>query len=354
MRRYSLFLGTVLVLSCIIIWACVDKIRIEAPDQPDSGLLIQGRLIVGSPNKVSLYIAELYKYNRNLPRAIGGAEVSLENDQGQSLPLKASGDGNYFLDIPVGSTSLAIQADNQYRVAIKMPNGTRYFSAWEPLLEGPKIDALHFSISDKEVIAYNGLIDTLPHVNLTLDTRVVDASGNRVRLLWDPLQVYKITDNLGVSCYATRKILDDLVPILDGRNTPNTVLSAYPLLETPLDYRFAEGFYFSIVQAAISEDTYGYFEELNQILARKGTLFDAPAGEISTNIYNPDNPHELTYGRFWVIKPDTLRLNVSPAAAGYPRPYCPLLPRRVLPRRSACDDCIVESGAQYQKPYWWQ
>lgn len=354
MRHYSHWYNGLTVILCTLAWACVDKVRLDAPDQPDSGLLIQGHLTAGNPAKASLYIAELYKYNRNLPRPIGGADVLLENDQGQAMPFKASGDGNYFLQIPNPNPSLAVEVGKKYRISVNIPNGNRYFSDWETLLEGPKIDTMHFTLADKEVRDYDGLIRPFPHINLSIGTPMVNTSGNRVQLLWELLQTYKITDDRGISCYATRKILDDWVPVLDGRTIATDALSSYPLLESPADYRFAEGFYFVITQAAISPSTYGYFDALNQILARKGTFFDPPAGAIQTNIHNPDNPKDLTYGFFYVAKPDTAYLYVSPAAAGNPRPHCPLAPRRMPPPPNACDSCILEAGAKRQKPPWWQ
>ena len=357
MRYYTLLYGTVLAVLCLLTWACVDEVRLEAPDQPESGLLVKGQLIAGNPAKASLYIAELYQYNRNLPKPIGGAKVSLENDQSQSLPFIASGDGNYFLDIPSGNPSMSVQPGYKYRIKVNMPNGTQYLSAWETLLNGPKIDNLDFKVADKEVLGSDGKLAMLPHVYLNLNTRLVDTKGNRVHLLWEPLQAYKITDNNEFSCYATRKILNDIVPIFDGQNATSDALQGYPLLETPLDYRFAEGFYFLVPQTAISQDAYGYFEELNQILARKGTFFDPPVGPIRTNIYNPDDPKAQNYGFFYVAQTDTARLYIPPTAVGNPSRYCPLPPvfppPEIPPPPTSCDDCIIEAGADREKPWWW-
>ena len=95
-------------------------------------------------------------------------------------------------------------------------------------------------------------------------------------------------------------------------------------------------------------------DELYQLLSKKGTLFDPPAGAIRSNIVGLNEPEEPVYGFFYAAQQDTLRRYISPAEAGNPDFYCPLPPvNGEAPRPTACDDCLLESGAGLERPVWW-
>jgi len=343
--------------TCII--SCVDQITLDSPDIPDSGILIQGNLLVGPVESTGeVNIAELYKYDKNLPKRLGGAKVVLENEAGQRKEFLSSGDGTYHLKVLNDNPEIPIKDGQQYRLSVSFPNGNKYHSEWEPLLTTPKNAAIDIDIINKEYVNVTGELQMAPYVALQLSTGLTGNNGNRLHLLWQLNQAYKITQNPGPltkTCFAIRPLLEDVVPVFDGNLAASDTIRKYVVTETAIDYRFAEGYYFLLDQLAISENTFNYFNELNQILARKGTFFDAPAGAIRTNIVNENDPTANTYGFFYIGRPETSRLYVSPVTAGSPGFRCPLPPSisGEPPPKNSCDDCLCEPGGQLDKPDWW-
>lgn len=357
MKKILHILSLACWVTCFI--SCVDQITLDSPDIPDSGILIQGNLLVGPIESTGeVNIAELYKYDKNLPKKLGGAKVVLENEAGQSKEFLSSGDGTYHLQVLNDNPEIPIKDGLQYRLSVSFPNGNKYHSEWEPLLATPRGATLDIDIINKDVYNPIGELQTAPFIGLQISTGLTDNSGNRLHLLWQLNQAYKITDDPGPftkTCFAIRPLLEDVVPVFDGSLAATDTIRKYVVTDTRIDYRFAEGYYFLLDQLAISENAFNYFNELNQILARKGTFFDAPAGAIRTNIVNENDPTANTYGFFYVGRPETSRLYVSPVTAGSPGFRCPLPPSTSgEPRRkNACDDCLCEPGGQLEKPDWW-
>jgi len=352
--------GIRLFCFCLIVLnlcACVDEIELSAPDQPDSGILVQGRFLNGNPGIVTANVFELYTLSNNLPRAIAGATVVLGDDEGHEVELLSNYDGNYYLALDPHNPDFPIQTGRKYQLSVTMPNGQIYQSAWEVLLPVPPIDSVHVEWIEREELDNMGRLVSVPYTRFGVSTDLTTpGSSEPGRFRWEFDAAYRITDDLLKTCYTVRRLLNDNVFVLNSALLAQNNLLGYPLAETTVDYRFAEGFYIIVYQQSISENAYGYFDELRQLLSRKGTLFDPPAGAIRTNISNITNPDALVYGFFYVAEQDTARLYISPDMAGNPHKRCPIPPSLSGQKGppNSCDDCLLEAGeASLQKPIWW-
>lgn len=356
MKNFKKIYFATILLICTLA-ACLDEVNLSDPDQPDSAILVQGRLIQGNPSQVEIGIFELYTLSNNIPRSIEAKSVVLKDDTGRSKSIPTQGHGQYLTKINPNDADFPIEIGRQYRLEIEFFDGRNFVSEWEKLLATPKIDALDFEFFGKDGYDLQGNLIKIPFVRFNLSTDLTAAADTApVRLRWEFDSHYKLTDNPEKTCYITRRLLDADVSILNTEQS-KTLLKNHPAIETQLDYRFGEGFYLTAYQQVISENAYGYFEELNQLLAKKGTLFDPPAGAIRTNISSPSHPEVLTNGFFYVTRQDTLRRYFSPAMMGNPKKRCPLPPiNGEAPRPNSCDDCFLESPstATLNKPIWWQ
>jgi hypothetical protein len=352
--------AVVFALSGCLFWsACVDKIELSAADQPASGMLIQGKFLSGTPGKVTASVFELYTNPNDLPKPIGGAEVALEDGSGHRLELFPAGsNGQYQADVQANNPAFPVQPGMRYRLRVELPGGRLYLSAWETLLPSIPADSLHVMPVVREVPDSEGILRLDSFIQFSISTSLrLPGSDTLARFRWEIDQSYQITDDQENTCYTIRPLLQNSLHIINGTVSGRQYLERHDLLETKLDYRFAEGYYLVVYQQPVSANAYGYFEELNQLLAKKGTLFDPPAGAIRSNIANPDQPDELVYGFFYATMQDTIRLYVSPETAGNTARYCPLPPLNGAGPRppNACDDCRLEAGdSRYEKPGWWQ
>lgn len=342
--------------------ACVDKIELPRPDVPDAGMLVQGKFLFGYPSTVSANVFELYTLSSNVPRPISGAKVVLEDDQGHRLEIGADAAGSYFQELNPDDPAFPVTSGRQYRLTVSLPNGRKYQSAWETLLPAPKPDSVTVKLTEREFTDNQGELRVDTFAQFGISTPLTAANETKpARFRWEIDQGYKLTDlpggnpDFSKTCYVVRILLGENVFAFNGATTGQNRLDNYFLAETRVDYRMSEGFYIVVYQQAISENAYGYFDELYQLLSKRGTLFDPPAGAIRSNIVGLNEPDELVYGFFYAAQQDTVRRYISPAEAGNPDFYCPLPPTNgEAPLKTACDDCLCDFGARLEKPYWWE
>jgi hypothetical protein len=246
---------------------------------------------------------------------------------------------------------------------VSLPNGKRFVSAWEPIAETPQMSNLDMRIVQRDVLEPTGTIVQEPYVSFEVNTPLkVNAVAQRSRLMWELDQTYKITedqthpDYISLPpkvCYITNRLNQDDVLVLDGRETGADALSGYPLMETDLNSRFAEGFYVTVYQHALSDAAYNYLYQVSQLLASRGTIFDPPPGTVSTN-FSSVATTDPVFGFFYATAPDTLRLQVRPEQVGNPRRNCPLPPPMAAPPPvTVCDNCLSVGGSTTTKPSFW-
>lgn len=345
--------------------ACVDEITLGEGERPASAMLVQGRLIQGAPSTVEARVFELYIYDNNLPRAVGNSEVLLHDEEGRNLALTPNYDGTYFREIDSGATGFPVLAGRRYQLTATLPNGQRYASAWETLLPVSPLDSVAFHLYERDVITFDGILETQQFAGFGAFTALTQPGGGPARYRWETGQAYRLTEDPihpayidlpPKTCYVLRAGNIDKIAALNAAELSQPYLNDYPIWETPADSRFSEGFYLIAYQQSLTENAYQYFNELAQLLARRGTLFDQPAGAIRTNISDLTNPAGLTHGYFYATQQDTFRLYVAPEQVpGVVRrcPFTPPLPGEELPPPNECDDCLLQGGSQLERPEWW-
>jgi hypothetical protein len=347
---------------------CIDPVELDEIETPVSGILIQGDLEVENGGRLRVGVYDVFQRANNQPRPLSGAVVVLEDEGGRSLTMSSSGDGTFYLDIAEADPNFPLVTNALYRLKVTLPGPRIFESDWEPLLPVPAIRNLSYERFERQEPNNIGVLETMQYVRFFVDTDLRTAPDQpRSRLLWEPEETYRMTDfpiepapPIGMipdpkTCYCTRNILDDLVPVFDGNLAPNDSIQSYKILETPVDYRFGEGYYFVLDQRAISEKTQTYFTQLNQILARKGTVFDQPPGAIVSNMRSVSD-NTPVFGYFYVSQRNTSRLYISPESMGNPRKRCPLPPSRSGEPggKDSCEDCLIETRrSTLTKPAWW-
>jgi hypothetical protein len=289
---------------------------------------------------------------------LAAAKVSIETQSGETAPLFSNGDGYFTLNLSEYFPDFPVETGRQYRLKALLPNGNLYQSDWQILLPSPNVEGLRLDTFQTIGTPTVGLPTVQNNFQVQVSSSIRAPVANQaLYLFWEIDQSYRLTDNGGQVCYAYRPLLTEQLMLLNGNTVGAERIEQYPLVNIPITYLFGEGYYLILYQQAVSADTYGYLYEVNQLLAKRGTLFDPPAGAVRSNIQNAADPAERVNGYFYTAWPDTFRLYISPAQAGYPKPYCPLPPSNGAGQGptppTPCDDCRLEPGGVYQKPSWW-
>ena len=333
--------------------ACLDEIEIENADRPEDGYVVQAKLIQGSPSYVEVKVEQLFFYTSNINRPVNNALVSL---------IKNTGERYEFQDIPLDGIYSAyleqvdfpVTVGQEYRIEVEITPEIRLQSDWDKVHAAPIADHISWGFTEIETVSVDGLISRSPGIQFDITTPIT-TTAERARLRWEFIDAYQVTDNLNFTCYIENPYQNSKLFLLDGNTVAPDTIRDYPLFTDRLGIRHIEGYYLSVFQQALSPEAFNYWEQVAALLEREGTVFDNPAGTVSSNINNPADSTQLVYGFFSAYSQDTLRRFFTREEMGNLNFYCPRPPTsQAPPPVTVCDGCIDALGSSYNKPYYWQ
>lgn len=333
---------------CLIsFFGCLDKIDLNSPLSSSPFLIIDGKITVTSQQSKLRILVSLSATPSKPTSFVRVSEAFVINSKGVEKPLIDNRDGSYEY---FGNIDFNFEIGEKYKVKLVAFTKEIYESEFVAFYEGAKIDSLTYewekgALEDK-IIA-------------VVETKTNNIVNNNI-LKWDVIQSYQLTEQLwgdppGRTCYATAHVDLFDVALFDARQKGINQPIRYKVSEKPLDSKFAEGYYFTIVQEAIDVNTYNYFEAYNELLIRDGNIFESPAGTIPTNFKCTSHPSKIVLGYFYATSQDTARLKVDHQDVGNPKMQCPMPPTEFNPCPTrACCDCLSLKGSSLYKPHFWK
>lgn len=355
MIKKLVFKCLVLALIMVGLSACLDKITIEPADTPTNGYVVQGKLIMGAPSYFRVTVGQLFFYTSNINRPVADAEVSLvaESD-GRRITLTNQDLSNVY-DTYLEPSEFPVQPGDRYRVEVLLRDDNVIISEWETILPTPKATSLGWRYKTIERVNFSGEIEEVTGLEYIINTPLQNNEGETVALRWSFVDAYRITDNLDDTCYVENSFRSGDIFLFDGRSTSLPALTDFPLLETTINQKHIEGYYLSAFQQALSPSAYGYWQQVATLAEREGTVFDNPAGEISTNMRSIIDSTLLVHGFFTAASQDTIRLFISREDMGNLPFHCPRPPTGTgLVPASICDNCQEALGSSLTPPDYWE
>lgn len=335
-------------------FSCLDEIDLEIPDGQADGLVIRGAIQKGTPSTVRVSINRIFNFNLSSLSPFNARSVTLFDEAGNSLVIPSTQDGvhNYTF---TGGEPIEVDFGKQYSIRVVTFDGRTYESTPETLLPLPeKTGELSHELSSVTFLDEDGDERERAVAQILIDVPTeLPNSDQKARLLWQAERTFRITDENADICYVSENVDFNRIHILDGSAVMSSVVEEVPLSRLPLNYTFNEGLYYTVYQRAITEGAFNYWNQTKQVIERTGSLFEAPAGRVTTNIFNVDNENDLTYGYFEAYAQDTLRLYIAPdeyEVSG----ICPA-PRGqtgecALP---LCCFCVLADGSTTTRPEFW-
>ena len=151
------------------------------------------------------------------------------------------------------------------------------------------------------------------------------------------------------ACYFPTGLIRGRVSISEGAGLEGT-LNSFVIAEEPLDFRFASGFFITVVQQSLSPTAFDYWRNVSLVTERNGNMFEPAPGLIRGNIFNPDDPEEIAFGYFYVTRQDTMRLFIEPRSTpDWPSPRC----RSIENRFDECFNCTSIRNSSLTPPDYW-
>lgn len=346
MKKYFFILTGIFLLH-----SCLDEIELKNQRFETKAVIIQGRLVQGNPSSIEVNIQRIGDYDRSeAANYVVGAKVkAINNTSGASLDLTE--DRNklvYRINIPV-TNAFKVLNGNAYQIEAELPDGRKFKSAAEVLYNVPKMDSLYYTqeiltLPNKKQILQT---DTFLRFKINTPLQAVNGSG---KYRWETNGVYKLSDNSMRVCYAPENVSPEKIQLYDVSTYNLSRLDKHLIVDTKKDFRFAEGYYMTVVQESLSPSAFNYWNQVKSLAERNGNMFDAPPATISSNIINTTDSTDRAYGFFYATTHDTLRIFIKPITSPN---YCPQPPTpRIGP--TICDICLLLTGSSYTKPSYWK
>ena len=336
--------------------ACLDTIEIDVPTIFENGLVIQGGLIRhGNEARVIVQFRSISD-EKSQSNVIRIQNAFVHNDLGQTKELILDVDG-FYKTVIEDSINFNYNFGRKFFIKVTTYNGDQYVSEPETLSNSPAIESLTWKLVKKSIVNNLNQIELADFVEIYLTTpKPTDLNY----LKFDVINAYKYTDQLegfppGKLCYVTQRADTRNVLLYDHTNLSIPVIKDIPVYDHRIDYLFSEGYYATIVLQSIGKKAYDYYTQINELNNREGSIYDAPAGKILSNIKNITRPDQNAYGFFYAVTQDTARISIQPAEVGNPARQCPVPPSETSPCPVRfCCDCLTINGARLDKPWYWQ
>jgi len=291
--------------------------------------------------------------NDNIFDPISDAQVRVIDEFENAVEFKEKSDepGSYvsvFQAIPNVS----------YYVDIQLSNGIDIKSRPEKVALAPEIDSLTFDILSLTEINNLGNTVVNDYIDVFANT-TFEKQEAATYLHWKFSGVYEYKERYfraldQLRCYIQSNLDINDVRLFNSKDLNGNVLKNEFILRTELDIRFNTLFSFLVEQYRITNAAYEYYKNINDLIALDGSLYDAPPGRLSSNLYSTSEPDQKLHGFFSIHSKSTKRLFISPSELGFEiAPDCSTNPSQSSNNPAHCFDCTILPNSSRIKPNYW-
>lgn len=336
--------------------SCLDSIEIELPDfRESSRLVIQG--VIERSDRYYRFLVrvsetrDLNNYNIDEEKI---AEISLIYNDQAILSLQ---NGSEFL-VPV-QLFHQLYGDSPeksvFNIRIQVGQST-FESIPQSILHAPEGANLKLVYEEREELNEIENVVTRPYVKLLASAPIISQKGEKVSYLWNVSGVFlfrEIIWTLDTSydprlCYVSDPPSQNEIKVINSDNINVDTIKNFEIHQTSADYRFASGYYYTVVQKTIDAKAADYWQQLSASINREGTIYDPPVGIVTTNITQIGGDPVEVLGYFYTAGIDTLRILSTRDETGNQPHMCI---HRVV--SEVCCDCILILNSSYDKPAYW-
>jgi hypothetical protein len=373
-KRHNLFI----LLPAFIFFGCLDPYS-PPKTKTDVDILVVDGFLSATSSSIAVRLSHAIALDSaGTPPPELNATVSLEEQDGLSLPLNGMEDGNYT------ATGLNVDLDKQYRLHIKTAGGAEYFSDYVDVLRTPAIDSVAWRAVNQD---------------LTIYVNAHDASGKIKYYYWDYIETYEhhapfpagyimqnheprplLPSELVDQCWTTQPSTNIFVASSD--NLSVDAVRNFPLITIPAgSIELSVRYSVLIRQRAISKEAYTFWTQLQKTTESLGGLFDPMPSQVVGNVHSAGNSQEPVLGFFsageerqerifirhadlpddiriyphYFCPPDSIRISIVktlPDKTLLVYPYGFAFPEGYVSTTSICMDCR-ELGGDTKKPDFW-
>ena len=270
----------------------------------------------------------------------------------------------FNIEIPTDHPFFKVEFGSKYEIQVENLKGDDYESDLDELFPAPIPDNFVVKETQKERLDEFNKVSLFDQLSFFISTplKAPNATTNS-RILWEVNGTARVTDtpNAGrcrifrdpepKSCYASYTPIDNYI-VFDGLSSSGVRIDDFLINESNYTNLYAEGYYMTIFQQAVSEGAFNYWSRVGTAVNRVGNFFQEPAGIIPSNIKNLTSPEKTVYGYFYTTEEHILRVFVSPELGRNPPMQCPIVNMDGTQAEFCCN-CLQLEESTDEKPVWW-
>ncbi len=353
----------------MFIAGCIDPITFDTGSEP-TRVVVEGLISnISYSDRLSLpnfpsrfYVRVQYtgpvNNERNDP--IAGSVVTLLDDAGNSWSYLYDEEQGIFI---MEDDDFAAVEGTYYHVEVRLPNDKIYSSQPEKMqMSEPLTEVKYELVNRLKEVDKGGELDYTRQEGLVLYSQVPEnAAGEtfyyRYRVIpsWVYVAPLPPDDSPVKTCYVTNVYYFKKILTM----TDNVGDYPYELfyLETVYNTRLDHDFSAWVTQYSLSPEAYRFWDQVGLQEESGGGIFDAPPFELTTNIYNVDDPEERAAGLFSVAYESSVRFYINGSELPYniDSGFDPCLYPPVSPD---CVNCLRYRGGSSSitniRPSWWR
>lgn len=299
--------------------------------------------------------------------AVVDASVRMLIDEVEMISFEHKGNGRYEPIEP-----LVGEPGRSYEIEVEQ-NDQMYRSLPERLPSSVGRDSLGYAIVQEERINDRGVQFSISVIDIRAQT---DLPDQEVFIRWEIEESYTFTELILPAfkfpfaspklCFITQPVTTSSIALFNNQNNTASLLPSRSLVSREIDESFEEIHYFAVFQHSISPEAYQYWENINDVAFRDGSLFETPPAAVRGNFRNIQDNDDLVLGYFEAANVDTASFFVTNEEIGFRVPEeCGLIPaesfrdiqsmcidcvREQLGVREACLDCLVLPNSSLERP----
>lgn len=362
-KKILIYPLSVLILTvALLFYSCVNEIVFDTPEE-GGHLIIDGTITNGDrPHTITVA--------RTSPSGgiiipVTSAEAWIEDNEGNREQLVE----NYIPETDSNSPTARVPIigytlvgnivkgtpGNSYTLEVLLEDGRSYKSMPETMPTVQAIDSIRFNVGTEQELSPDGVIQELIKAQVFLGSTIPEGP---VYLKWDLEHLYaRVVHRLPLEpqfCYVNDYFNAQEFVLFDGTDTPSLQMEELLLGSKTINNDFFYLSFMNVVQSSMSKTSFAYWNQVQQVVANVGTIFDVPGATPVGNISDTENPDEEVLGFFGAELRDTVnillsrqdfnpRLVTDPCALG----------ANFNRNRAQCTDCQTLPNSTEIKPAYW-
>ena len=350
------FLFFIQLLFVWLLTSCIDRISLETEGTVDL-LVIEGSINNG-PGPYTVTIRRSGDFSEDqlaIADPVTGAQAQIIAETGEFSSMVEVSPGVYETD----DLNFLGTPGNTYHVEVTLANGKTYHSIPEKLLPVPPIEAITFEIFKGEVLNNKNVILERNFIRFKAGARIPEDPENRY-LKWNFFGEYEFVEipdpssplDVVQKCYLPEVLDLNRVVIFDGKDNGGETFTQEVFVKE-LDYKFHTTYCFHLYQQSLTFEAFEFWELVENLVNRSGSLFEVPPGRVRGNIINPNEPNEEVLGYFYATSIDSMRLFVRNREIEdivIPN-FCDNADPELM---ESCFNCALLFNSSLEKPPYWE